>query len=634
MDVLYRALTWVMKLCYGLCRNYGLAILLFTLLSKIVLLPISVWLQKNSIKMVKMQPEINRLKVAHFGDPDAIAEGQSAIFKREKYHPLASILPLAIQILLLMGLIEAIRAGMRDPSIDMRFLGVDLSLVPAVKKGALVLSPILAGLSAWAMCAAQNASNVLQSEQDAWNKYGMLILSVALSLYLGWFVPVGVALYWIASNLLAIVQLYALNAAISPKKYVDYEALEQSKAELAALQGLGRKKRKLFGDAESRREKADYKRFFSVVNKHLVFYSESSGFYKYYRGVIEYLLDNTNLSIHYITSDPEDQIFALAKERAAIKPYYIGEKRLITLMMKMDADLVAMTMPDLENYHIKRSYLRKDIEYLYIQHGMGSINLTIRKGGEDHYDTVFCTGPHQVRELRQMEALDGTPVKKLVEAGYPLLDEMIAAYEARPHPVREKKQILIAPSWQKDNIVDSCLGTLLDALKGRGWQVTVRPHPQEVRQRRAFFEQMQARYAADTDVEIQTDFSSNTTVFDADLLITDWSDIAWEFCFTTKKPVLFIDTPMKVMNPDWEKIEEKPVNIVCRERVGKVLGLGELDQTAAAVEALLAGQEEYRASITRCLEDFVFHPGTSAETEAKYIIAAIRQKIQERKEKN
>ena len=107
MEVLYRALTWVMTLCYGLCRNYGLAILLFTLLSKIVLLPISVWLQKNSIKMVKMQPEINRLKVAHFGVPDAIAEGQSAIFKREKYHPLASILPLAIQVLLLMGLMTS-----------------------------------------------------------------------------------------------------------------------------------------------------------------------------------------------------------------------------------------------------------------------------------------------------------------------------------------------------------------------------------------------------------------------------------------------------------------------------------------------------------------------------------------------
>ena len=634
MESLYRALTWVLLRCYRLCGNFGLAILLFTLLSKLVLLPISVWLQKNSIKMVKMQPEINRLKAEHFGDPDAVAEGQAAIFKRENYHPLASVIPLAIQIVLLMGLIGAIRACMAESNIRMDFLGVDLSLIPSEGKGLLILSPILAGLSAWAMCAAQNAANVLQSEQSAWNKYGMLILSVALSLYLGWFVPLAVALYWIASNLLAIVQLYALNAVIDPKKYVDYEALEKSKQELAALQKLGGGRRRLFGDALSRRERADYKRFFSVVNKHLVFYSESSGFYKYFRGTIEYLLDNTNLTIHYVTSDPDDAVFALAEHRPALKPYYIGEKRLITLMMKMDADVVVMTMPDLENFHIKRSYVRRDIEYIFVQHGMGSINLTIRKGGEDHYDTVFCTGPHQLRELRQMEALTGSPEKKLVETGYPLLDRMIADYEASDRPVREKKQLLIAPSWQKDNIVDSCLEPLLENLRGKGWSVTVRPHPQEVRHRAAYFEQLQARYADDDDVEIQTDFSSNATVFNADLLITDWSDIAWEFCFTTKKPVLFIDTPMKIMNPDWEKIEEKPMNIVCRERVGAVLRPEEIDRAAEAAEALLRGQERYRQSITDCLNESVYHLGESARVEASYIISAIQRKIQERKEAN
>ena len=434
MDTLYRALTWVLLRCYALCGDFALAIGLFTLLSKLVLLPISVWLHKNSIKMVKMQPEINRLKAAHFGDPDAIAEGQAAIFKREKYRPLASVIPLAIQIVLLMGLIGAIRACMGYSFVNMKSFGVDLSLVPNEGRGWLVLSPILAGLSAWAMCAAQNAANVLQSEQSAWNKYGMLILSVGLSLYLGWFVPVGVALYWILSNLLAIVQLYALNAAINPKDYVDYEALEASKAELAELKALGGKKRKLLGDAEARRERADYRRFFSVVNKHLVYYSESSGFYKYFKGGIEYLLENTNLTIHYVTSDPNDKIFELAETHPAIKPYYIGEKKLITLMMKMDADVVIMTMPDLENYHIKRSYVRRDIEYIYQIHGVGSVNSALRKGALDHYDTVFCVGEHLKREIRQMEALDGLPEKKLVETGYPLLDEMTAAYEAAPHP--------------------------------------------------------------------------------------------------------------------------------------------------------------------------------------------------------
>lgn len=61
------------------------------------------------------------------------------------------------------------------------------------------------------------------------------------------------------------------------------------------------------------------------MNKHLVFYSESSGFYKYYQGIIEWLLAHTNLTIHYITSDPEDQIFALAEKEDKIRAYYIGE---------------------------------------------------------------------------------------------------------------------------------------------------------------------------------------------------------------------------------------------------------------------------------------------------------------------
>ena len=60
--------------------------------------------------------------------------------------------------------------------------------------------------------------------------------------------PAGVALYWIASNIFAIVQLYLLNWAINPKKYVDYEDLEESKKELAALEGIGGNsgKKKLF----------------------------------------------------------------------------------------------------------------------------------------------------------------------------------------------------------------------------------------------------------------------------------------------------------------------------------------------------------------------------------------------------
>ncbi len=628
---LYAPLEWIMNWCYALCHNYGLAIILFTLISKLVLLPVSIWVQKNSIKMVELQPDINFLKVKYFGDKDAIAEGQTRLFKQKKYHPLASMIPLVIQLLLLMGVIAVIKAGMNDPKVSMDFLGVNLSLVPSENGGWLILSPIVAALSAWLMCVAQNASNVLQSEQSKWNKYGTLLLSVGLSLYLGWFVSVGVALYWVASNLLAIVQLYLLNWAINPKKYVDYERLEASKKELEELGSIGTEKRRRFGDPDAKREREDYKRFFNVVNKHLVFYSESGGFYKYYKGIIEYLLQYTSLTIHYVTSDPKDPIFALSEKEPAIRAYYIGEKRLITLMMKLEADIVVMTMPDLENYHIKRSYVRKDIEYIYIPHGMDSLNLTMRTHSMDHYDTVFCVGKHQKEEIVKTEELYQSPKKNLVEWGYTLLDEMCADYEHLPKEEHDRKHILIAPSWQPDNIVDSCLTEILDALAGKGYQVTVRPHPQHVRHKKEKMESLKQRYAENPDIEIQTDFSSNSTVFEADLMITDWSGIAYEYAYTTKKPVLFINTPMKVMNPEYDRIDTVPLNILLRDEIGCSLNLDQLDRLAETVDTLLGEKDSYAVKIGAFVNAYVYNPGSSARVGARYIIAQLQEKVRQRK---
>ena len=74
---------WLLRIFYALTSSYGCAILLFTLLSKIVLLPISVWLQKNSIKMVEIQPAVNRIKAKYYGDADTIAEEQAKMYKEK-----------------------------------------------------------------------------------------------------------------------------------------------------------------------------------------------------------------------------------------------------------------------------------------------------------------------------------------------------------------------------------------------------------------------------------------------------------------------------------------------------------------------------------------------------------------------
>lgn len=675
-----------MRFFYDIFHNYGIAIILFTLFSKIVLLPISIWVQKNSIKMVKIQPEINRIKMKYFGDKEKIADEQSVLYKKERYNAFASLIPLFIQIFLLLGLVEVInrpityianvpkmdvdklikitldehenlneessslelsvfddiRDGIkrykdiindetyeRISAIDMSFLGFDLTWVASDVRGKSLLVPLLAGLSALFLCVAQNAINVLQVSQSKFNKYSMMVFSVGLSLYLGCFVAAGVALYWVFSNIFAVIQQIILNVFINPKKYVNYDELLKTSKDLKNMEISSKVHQ---SKEQKKKEKADYKRFFSVVNKHLVFYSESNGFYKYYKGIIEYLLKNTNITIHYITSDYDDKIFELEKENRHIRAYYIAEKKLITLMMKMDADVVVMTMPDLDNYHIKKSYIRKDIEYIYIPHGMDSLNMTMREKSMNNFDTIFVTDIYQRDEMEKTIQYYNLKNKTIFNWGYSLFDEMIEDYENSKE--KDKiKNVLIAPSWQKDNIVDLCLDDILEKLSRHDYKVIVRPHPQQVKHCGEKFEKLKNIYKDDDNVVIQTDFSSNNTVFNADLVITDWSGIAYEYAYTTKKPVLFINTPMKIMNSNYEIINDNPINVWSRNIIGKSIELSELDKIDKVVDELLKDRKKYSKKINDLIENSIYNLGTSSEVGANYIIELIKRKVKEKNEK-
>lgn len=607
------ALRW----CYSLVGNYVLAVILFTALTKVILFPISLWTYRNSIKMVELMPDLNALKIRHYGDKDIIAEETQKLYKLKGYHPLASIIPLVIQIVLLMGVVGAVRSLLKDS--DSIF-----TVIPSQERGLTLLIPLTAGLAALALTLAQNRIGALQREQVKVEKIVTGAISVSISLFLGAFVPLGTGIYWISANLFAIVQLLILNAVMPPRNYVDYEALLKSKEELADIEKLSASVSK----EDKQREKADYKRFFSVANKHLVFYSESSGFYKYFQTVIEYLLAHSNIIIHYITSDPKDQIFGMAKSQPRIRPYYIGEKRLITLMMKMDADIVVMTVPDLDNYHIKRSYVRKDVEYVYIFHGLFGGFETLRKGALDHFDTLLLTSPYSESSIRGYNEKYGIPNQRMVPYGYGVIDNMAAKYEQMEKRKNQVKTVLVAPSWQKGNILESCLQDLVEPLLAAGYDITVRPHPQYIRR---FPQQLQAIMAACENYDknsfrFQLDFSSNKTVYSADILATDWSSIGYEYALATKKPVLFINTPKKRVNKDWtdEDTARYDVNSDIRGLIGVALELTEVRATVTGVvDQMILNSAKWDEVIEKVRRERLYHFGESGKYGAKYLIGRL-----------
>lgn len=679
-----------MKFCYDLVGNYGLAILLFTILAKVILLPVSIMLHKNSIKMVKMQPELNYIKANNFGATDQIGEEQLKLYKKYNYHPMLGLVPLVIQLVLLMGIIDVIYKPLRhifrippeqvaavselftklsgmDPEsrsiqiaivnavhrgqyIDelgsilgtdiisklqdfhMNFLGLNLADIPSQMGGMLVLVPLLAAFCAWLLCVVQNKANVLQSEQGKVNKIGTMLLSVGLSLYLGFFVPAGVGVYWMYGNLTAILQLFFLNAIISPKKYIDYEELEKSKTALEKVSRRAKANKKLFEkDPYRGKEKEDYKKFYKLHNKKLVFYSEKNGFYKYFQNVIEYILKNSDVVIDYVTSDPADAIFKMTSDR--FRTYYIGPKKLISFMMKMDADVVVMSTPDLEKYQIKRSLVRKDVEYIYLPHGVNSANTSLRTGALDYFDTLFVSGPLGKQELREMEKVRHTKEKNLVEWGSSVIDNMLREYDKLKFSSDNSldKTILIAPSWQEDNLVDLCIEKILDELLKTEYTVILRPHPQYLRYEMERIKMLGEKYSKYSNFILQTDFSSNSTVYQAALLITDWSGIAFEYSFATLKPTLFINTPMKVINPEWKQVNFIPMDIAIRDQIGRNLDLDKLGEIITVVNDLIQNKDIYSDKIAYARSQWLYGPGHSGEIGGQYILSAIRR-IEDNKE--
>ena len=633
-EAIASVLQLIVQPCYQLTGNWWVAILLFTLITKVILLPMSLWCQKNAIVMVQLMPDLNRLKVKYFGDRETIGEKQNELYKEKHYHPMLSLVPLAIQILILFGLVDVIHSITDYGAPGTELLG----LVPVEDGGIAWVWPVFAGASAVLMGFAQNRINPLQREQSRAEKNMTNGLSIGLSLVLALFVAAGMAFYWVCSNLSSILIQAICNIVIRPSKYIDYEDLEASRVELAALNSLeGERKKKWYQrDPLTKREKADYKRFFNVIDKHIVFYSEGSGFYRYFSGAIKYIINHSTAHIHYVTNDPNDQIFGIARKNPRIHPYYIGQKRSITLMMKMDADVMVSTLEDLDNYYIKRSYVRKDIEYVFMPHAMMSTHLTATKGAFEHYDTFLCVGPHQVRELRRAEELYGQKRKNLVECGYDLLDEEIRGFErmqmTEADQPASRPSILIAPSWQEDNILDSCIDDMLRSLLGRGWRVIVRPHPEYTKRYRARWESLQARYARvpESELYFERDFSSSDSIQRSSVMITDWSSIACEFAFTTLRPCIFVNTPMKVCNPDWQELGIQPTDITLRDQVGVSFAPSQAGQIGATVADMLEHSGEWQDRIEKVCSDHVFNLGSGAMVAGEYILQAAMKKQAEK----
>ena len=344
--------------------------------------------------------------------------------------------------------------------------------------------------------------------------------------------------------------------------------------------------------------------------RNIVFYSESGQDWHQFAGLIEQLNGPLDRKVCYVTSDRHDA--GLAREHPNYRAFCIPEGLFLTIFFQVNrSDVFVLTMMDLDNLQLKRSL--HPVHYVYLFHSMGSTHMVDNEDSFDHYETLFCAGPHQVEEIRRREELAGLAPKHLYEYGHPRLEEVIAAGQAwsRSKPADEPPVVLIAPTWGETSIFNTCGTELIAVLLEAGYHVIMRPHYQSNRQTPEVIAAVRGAFAGRERFEYIDRQGETESILRSDILVSDWSAMALEFGLGLEKPVLFIDVPRRVRNPNWQAFGIEPIENTMREQLGEVVSPERLSEAPIAIERLLSEPGRFREQMRSLREAVVFRLGHS-----------------------
>lgn len=259
--------------------RYGVAIILFTIFVKLILLPLTVKQYKSNAQLQEIQPIIQELQRKYKNDPQKLNEEMMKVYTEHKYNPASGCLPLLVQMPILFSLIYVIGKPMTymlqySPDqiaeklenyskadipikitgfyeqigavdylgiLNMKFFGLNLGLVPSWRPGVifgpqmseylpLIIIPILAVtttiISNKLMMAAtmkksdsNSANDKSQDMANAMSK-NMMLIAPLMTLWVSFQFPAGLGLYWFVGNVFQIFQQLYLNKFVLKKKEV------------------------------------------------------------------------------------------------------------------------------------------------------------------------------------------------------------------------------------------------------------------------------------------------------------------------------------------------------------------------------------------------------------------------------
>lgn len=325
--------------------------------------------------------------------------------------------------------------------------------------------------------------------------------------------------------------------------------------------------------------------------------------------------DKRGVDMVYMTASPDDP--ALQNPYGHIKGEFIGRgNKAYAKMNFLNAGIVLSTTPGLDVYQWKRS---KDVQcYVHMLHAANEV-AWYRMFGIDYYDVLLLSGEYQAKDVRKLEALRNLPAKDLIKTGIPYMDEMAKRLQESPQEKLGGRIVLLAPSWGKSSIFQKFGSRIIKVLLATGYHIIVRPHPQSFSSEKDMIEKIMGEYPESEQLEWNRDNDNFDVLKRADILISDFSGVIFDFSLVYDKPVIYADTEFDSSPYDAWWLDGPYWTFTTLPRIGQKLTMDNLDRLKEMIDECIQ-DPKYAKGRQEAREETWEHKGEGTQRAVEYLL--------------
>ncbi len=345
-----------------------------------------------------------------------------------------------------------------------------------------------------------------------------------------------------------------------------------------------------------------------------VIFSDDKRYWNIFKPVCDEF-EKRGIGIEYMTASENDP--ALSEKYGHVKCEFIGEGNMAFAKLNMmRAGICLSTTPGLDVLQWKRS---KDVDwYVHMFHAVDDTTM-YRMFGLDHYDAVLMGGEIQREPIRQLEKMRNGAEKELVLAGISYMDSMKERLKREGRHEPSETTVLLAPSWGSSSILNKYGAEFIEKLVKTGYKVIIRPHPQTKKTEPELLDSLMRQFPAGDRLDWNFENDNFNVLNEADILISDFSGIIFDFAFVFDKPVIFADTSYDKAPYDAWWFDCDPWIIRILPEIGRKLLYSDFDNMKEIIDEVISS-EEYKAARKKAGDEAWAEQGNSAKNIADYLV--------------